>query len=191
MFGSVAGDAFPPMVSSVTTPPEDPVPPPPDRTDSELTMTLLMTPDRANFAGNVHGGQILSLLDQVAYACAARYSGRYVMTVSVDEVRFLETIHVGELVSFLAAINYTGRTSMEVGIRVTSEDIRTRAHRHVMTCYFTMVAVDDDMNPVPVTPIQPENTVQARRHAAAKLRRELRAEVQQRHAQIRAHPEDA
>jgi len=156
--------------------------------DSELTMTLLMTPDRANFAGNVHGGQILSLLDQVAYACAARYSGRYVMTVSVDEVRFLETIHVGELVSFLASINYTGRTSMEVGIRVTSEDPRARTHRHVMTCYFTMVAVDDDMKPTPVPPFEPKTDAQKRRYAGAKLRRELRSEVSKRHAEIKRDP---
>jgi acyl-CoA hydrolase len=163
-------------------------PVPPSSVDSELTMTLLMTPDRANFAGNVHGGQILSLLDQVAYACAARYSGRYVITVSVDEVRFLETIHVGELVSFLASINYTGRTSMEVGIRVTSEDPRTRTHRHVMTCYFTMVAVDDDMNPTPVQPFEPKTDDQKRRFAGAKLRRELRGEVAKRHAEIKRDP---
>lgn len=151
-------------------------------------MTLLMTPDRANFSGNVHGGQILKMLDEVAYACASRYSGRYVMTVSVDEVRFLETIHVGELVTFLASINYTGRTSMEVGIRVVSEHPRTRTYRHVMTCYFTMVAVDDDFRPTPVTPFQPSNDVERRRFAAAKLRREFRAEVAKRHAEIRKHP---
>ena len=153
-------------------------------------MTLLMTPDRANFSGNVHGGQILKMLDEVAYACAAKYSGRYAVTVSVDEVRFLQTIHVGELVTFLAAINYTGRTSMEVGIRVMSEDPRSRTHRHVMTCYFTMVAVDDDMTPVPVSPFAPTNEVQRRRHAAAKLRREFRAEVAKRHAEIKRHPEE-
>ena len=84
----------------------------------ELTMTVLMTPDMANFSGNVHGGTILKLLDQVAYACASRYAGRYVVTLSVDQVMFREPIHVGELVSFLASVNYTGRTSMEVGIKV-------------------------------------------------------------------------
>jgi len=161
---------------------------PPSHPEHELSMTLLMTPDRANFSGNVHGGQILKMLDEVAYATAARYTGRYVVTVSVDEVRFLETIHVGELVTFLASINYTGRTSMEVGIRVVSEHPRSRTHRHVMTCYFTMVAVDDDMNPTPVPPFEPITDVEKRRYAAAKLRREFREEVAKRHAEIKRHP---
>lgn len=169
----MTGDNFPRPVSEI---------------EHELTMTLLMTPDRANFSGNVHGGQILKMLDEVAYACAARYSGRYVVTVSVDEVRFLKTIYVGELVTFLAAINYTGRTSMEVGIRVQSENPRQRTYRHVMTCYFTMVAVDDDMKPTPVTPFEPQNEAERRRHAAAVLRRDFRAEVQKRHAEIKALP---
>src|SRR3954462_7245953 len=109
----------------------------------QLTMTVLMTPDPANFAGNVHGGHILKLLDQVAYACASRYAARYVVTVSVDQVTFRERIHVGELVTFLASVNHTGRSSMEVGIRVVAENIRSQARRHVNSCYFTMVAVDD------------------------------------------------
>ncbi|MDC5170660.1 acyl-CoA thioesterase, partial [Acinetobacter baumannii] len=80
-------------------------------------MSILMTPDMANFSGNVHGGTILKLLDQVAYACASRYSGSYVVTLSVDKVIFKESIHVGELVTFLATVNHVGTTSMEVGIR--------------------------------------------------------------------------
>ena len=102
----------------------------------ELGMTILMTPDMANFAGNVHGGHLLKLLDQVAYACASRYAGRYVVTVSVDQVLFRQPIHVGELVSFLAAVNHTGRSSMEVGIKVVAEDIHTQGRRHVNSCYF-------------------------------------------------------
>ena len=97
----------------------------------QLTMTVLMTPDTANFAGNVHGGTILKLLDQVAYACASRYAGRYVVTLSVDQVMFRQAVHVGELVSFLASVNYTGSTSMEVGIKVIAENIRTQEIRHV------------------------------------------------------------
>ena len=84
----------------------------------QLTMTVLMTPDTANFAGNVHGGHLLKWLDQVAYACASRYAGRYVVTVSVDEVTFREPIFVGELVTFLASVNHTGTTSMEIGVKV-------------------------------------------------------------------------
>src|SRR5688500_2855736 len=78
----------------------------------QLTMTVLMTPDTANFAGNVHGGHLLKWLDQVAYACASRYAGRYVVTVSVDQVTFREPIFVGELVTFLASVNHTGSSSM-------------------------------------------------------------------------------
>ncbi len=80
----------------------------------QLSMTVLMTPDMANFSGNVHGGHVLKLLDQVAYACASRYAQRYVVTLSVDQVVFRQPVHVGELVTFLASINYTGTTSMEV-----------------------------------------------------------------------------
>src|SRR5204863_4814911 len=107
----------------------------------ELTMTVLMTPDMANFSGNVHGGTILKLLDQVAYACASRYAGRYVVTLSVDQVMFRQPVHVGELVTLLASVNHTGSSSMEVGIKVLAEDIRTQASRHVNSCFFTMVAV--------------------------------------------------
>lgn len=118
----------------------------------QLTMTVLMTPDTANFSGNVHGGNILKLLDQVAYACASRYAGRYVVTLSVDRVIFRQAIHVGELVTFLASINMTGTSSMEVGIKVVAENIRTQETRHVNSCYFTMVAVGDDNKPVAVPP---------------------------------------
>ena len=109
---------------------------------NQLTMTVLMTPDMANFVGNVHGGSILKLLDQVAYACAARYAGGYVMTLSVDQVIFLQPVHVGELLTLLANVNYTGRTSMEVGIKVLAEEIHSGLIRHTNSCFFTMVAVD-------------------------------------------------
>jgi len=102
----------------------------------QLNMTVLMTPDTANFAGNVHGGTILKLLDEVAYACASRYAGRYVVTLNVENVTFREPIHVGELVTFLASVNLTGRTSMEIGIKVLAENIRSQAVRHVNSCFF-------------------------------------------------------
>ena len=116
----------------------------------ELSMTVLMTPDMANFSGNVHGGTILKLLDQVAYACAARYAGTYVVTLSVDQVTFLQPVHVGELLTLLASVNHTGRTSMEVGIKVVTENIQTGVVRHTNSCFFTMVAVDAGGRPVPV-----------------------------------------
>jgi acyl-CoA hydrolase len=140
----------------------------------ELSMTVLMTPDMANFGGNVHGGHLLKLLDQVAYACASRYCGRYVVTVSVDQVLFRQPIHVGELVSFLAAVNHTGRSSMEIGIKVLAEDIRNQQQRHVNSCYFTMVAVDDEGRPAPASALVPCSDVQAKRHREAVLRKSAR-----------------
>ena len=142
----------------------------------QLTMTVLMTPDMANFSGNVHGGTILKFLDQVAYACASRYAGRYVVTLSVDQVIFRQPIHVGELVTFLAAVNFTGTSSMEVGIKVVAENIRTHVVRHANSCFFTMVAVDDDRKPVAVAALRPFSPEEQRRHAAAIVRKQLRQE---------------
>jgi acyl-CoA hydrolase len=159
-----------------------------DRPAHELTMTVLMTPDTANFAGNVHGGTILKLLDQVAYACASRYAGRYVVTLSVDQVMFRQPVHVGELVTFLASVNLTGSSSMEIGVKVIAEEIRTQTVRHVNSCFFTMVAVDDARTPVPVPPLVPVTPDEQRRHAAALVRKEMRRESERRHALLRAAP---
>lgn len=157
---------------------------------TRLVMTVLMTPDMANFAGYVHGGAILKLLDQVAYACAARYCGMYVVTISVDQVIFREPTRVGELVTFLSSVNYTGRTSMEIGVRVVAEDIQTREERHVVTCYFTMVAVDENRKPAQVPQLKLETPAQERRWKAATLRKLLRKEIEERSLDIRLHPED-
>jgi uncharacterized protein (TIGR00369 family) len=148
--------------------------------DHELTMSVLMTPDTANFAGNVHGGTILKLLDQVAYACASRYAGSYVVTVSVDQVTFRQPVNVGELVHFLASVNHTGTSSMEIGIKVVAEDICARSVRHVNSCYFTMVALGDDGRPRAVPPLVLESGDQRRRHTEAEARRTARRELERR-----------
>ncbi len=152
----------------------------------QLHMTVLMTPDMANFSGNVHGGTILKLLDQVAYACASRYAGCYVVTLSVDQVTFRQPIHVGELVTFLASVNYSGSSSMEVGIKVVAENIRTQVVRHANSCFFTMVAVDDQSRPTAVAPLTPSTPDELRRFAAAKLRRQLRQELERRFRAIQS-----
>jgi acyl-CoA hydrolase len=157
-----------------------------DQQHKTLCMTHLATPDMANFSGHVHGGTLLRLLDQAAYACASRYSNHYVVTLSVDQVFFREPVHVGELVTFLASVNFTGTTSVEIGIRVLAENIIHKTTRHVMTCYFTMVAVDEQGRPVPVPPLHIETAIERRRNESAKLRRELRREIEQRHRQIKA-----
>ncbi len=151
-----------------------------DMPSHQMTMTVLMTPDMANFAGNVHGGTILKLLDQTAYACASRYAASYVVTLSVDQVMFLQPIHVGELVSFLASVNYTGTSSMEVGIKVVAENIQTQVVRHVNSCFFTMVAVDDERRPKTVPKLKPSTPEEIRRFEAAGLRKQLRQELAQR-----------
>jgi acyl-CoA hydrolase len=155
----------------------------------QLTMTVLMTPDMANFAGNVHGGTILKFLDQVAYACASRYAARYVVTVSVDQVVFRQPIHVGELVTFLAAVNHTGTSSMEIGIKVVAENIRTQEERHVNSCFFTMVAVDDERHPASVPTLRPADGVEKRRFQEALLRKQLRQELANRFTQVSDRPE--
>lgn len=151
---------------------------------NELSMTVLMTPDMANFSGNVHGGTLLKYLDEVAYACACRYAGHYVVTLSVDQVVFRQPVHVGELVTFLAAVNYTGRTSMEIGIKVITENIQQRSVRHTNSCFFTMVALGEDGKPIAVPPLECETPDQKRRFMQAKQRRELRAELEQKYRAI-------
>ena len=151
----------------------------------QLTMTVLMTPDTANFSGKVHGGAILKLLDQVAYACASRYAGHYVVTLSVDQVMFRQPIQVGELVTFLASVNHTGSSSMEVGIKVVAEDIRAKVVRHVNSCFFTMIAVDDGGRPTRVPPLEPRTPDERRRFREAEVRRAMRREMERKFAEVR------
>ena len=148
-------------------------------------MTVLMTPDNANFSGNVHGGTLLKYLDEVAYACASRYAGSYVVTLSVDQVAFRQPIHVGELVTFLASVNYTGRTSMEVGIKVVTENIREKLVRHTNSCFFTMVAIDENGKTVEVPPLVPSTEDEIRRFANAQERRAIRHELAERYKALK------
>ena len=143
-------------------------------------MTFLMTPDMANFTGHVHGGSILRILDQVAYACAARYCKTYVVTASLDQVIFKEPIKVGELVTFKANVNYVGRTSMEIGIKVVAEDLTTKESRHTNSCYFTMIARNADGSPCEVPPLDIETETERRLYEAAKMRKQMRAEIVER-----------
>ena len=107
---------------------------------SKVTIAELMLPSHTNFSGKIHGGYILSLLDQIAFACASKYSGFYCVTASVETVNFLNPIEVGELVTMKASVNYVGKTSMIVGIRVDAENIQTGKIKHCNSSYFTMVA---------------------------------------------------
>ncbi len=112
--------------------------------DSQITISELMLPSHSNFSGKIHGGYILNLMDQIAFACASKHSRHYCVTASVNKVDFLNPIDVGELVTLKASVNYTGRTSMVIGVRVESENIQTGKTKHCNSSYFTMVAKDEN-----------------------------------------------
>jgi uncharacterized protein (TIGR00369 family) len=139
-------------------------------------MTELMIPAFANFGGKIHGGILLSMMDKAAYACAAKHAGGYCVTVSVENVDFKEPISVGELVSIHASVNYVGRTSLVIGMRVTAENVETGLIKHTNTSYFTMVAKDKNGEPTPVPPLLLETKEDARRFLEALKRRELKAQ---------------
>lgn len=144
---------------------------------SQTTITELMIPSFANFGGKVHGGILLSLMDKVAYVTASKHSGDYCVTVSVDGVEFKEPVEVGDLVSLSASVNYVGNSSMIIGIRVTSLKPKTGVEKHTNSCYFTMVAKDENGKPTPVPPLILENKTEVRRFCDAKKLRMLRSEI--------------
>jgi acyl-CoA hydrolase len=135
-----------------------------------------MMPQHANNLGHVFGGVILSMMDRTSAVSAIRHARSSCVTVSVDRVDFREPIHLGELVVMKASVNYAGRTSMEVGVRVEAEDLVTGVRRHTNSCYLTFVAIDAAGRPVPVPPLLPESEIERRRHAAAEQRRRRRLE---------------
>ncbi|PYP14489.1 MAG: acyl-CoA thioesterase [Gemmatimonadetes bacterium] len=121
--------------------------------ESETVMAELMMPQHANIMGNVFGGVILALVDRVAAVAAIRHAGKPCVTVSVDKVDFREPIHVGELLTAYARVNFAGRTSMEVGVKIISENVLTGEKRHTNSCYVTYVALDAKGRPTAVPPI--------------------------------------
>lgn len=141
---------------------------------SQTTITELMIPSYSNFGGKIHGGILLSLMDKVAYVCAAKHAGNYCVTASIDTVDFLQPVEVGDLVSLMASVNYVGKTSLVIGIRVESENIKTNKIYHTNTSYFTMVAKDEQNMPVLVPGLILENKEQVRRFVEAKRRRQLK-----------------
>lgn len=130
---------------------------------SKITISELMLPSYTNFSGKIHGGYILSLLDQIAFACASKYSGHYCVTASVDTVDFLNPIEVGELVTMKACVNYVGTSSMIIGIRVDAENIQTGKVKHCNSSYFTMVAKSNDGSNIQVPKLIISNFNEVRR----------------------------
>ena len=142
--------------------------------ESDSVLTELMMPHHANVMGNVFGGHLLSLVDRVAAVAAIRHSRRPCVTVSVDKVDFREPIRVGELVTAYARVNFAGRTSMEVGVKVVAENVLTGDKRHTNSCYLTYVALDEHGEPTAVPPVLPETPDEKRRHDRAAQRRAAR-----------------
>src|SRR5881296_4102811 len=142
--------------------------------ESESVLTELMMPHHANIMGNVFGGHILALVDRVAAVAAIRHSHRECVTVSVDKVDFKEPIHVGELLTAYARVNFAGRTSMEVGVKIIAENVLTGVRRHTNSCYVTYVALDEQGVPTAVPPIVPETADEKRRYDRAAKRRASR-----------------
>jgi acyl-CoA hydrolase len=152
--------------------------------EKQLFMTRLMTPDMSNFSGKVHGGTILKLLDEAAFSCASRYCKTYVVTASLDQVVFKKPITVGDLVTFKCHVNYVGRSSMEIGIRVEGEKIREKTQYHAISCYFTMVSVDEDGKTLPVPRLQLDSEAEEKLFQAGKMRCAMRKEIQERNLKL-------
>lgn len=138
---------------------------------SKVTITELMIPSYANFGGKIHGGILLSLMDKAAYASATKHSGAYCVTVSVDNVNFRQPVDVGDLVSLKASVNYVGRSSMVVGIRVEAENVKQGLVKHTNTSYFTMVAKDEAGNLMEVPKLKLETEQEVRRFSLAIIRK--------------------
>jgi uncharacterized protein (TIGR00369 family) len=144
--------------------------------DSQTTYTELMIPSYANFGGKVHGGIILSLLDKVAYICASKHSHQYCVTVAVEGVEFKSPVEVGDLVEIKASVNYVGRTTMIVGMRVESFNPRDGIVRHTNSCYFTMAAKDEQGNLAEVPGLILKTQKQVQRFCEGKIIRKLSQE---------------
>jgi acyl-CoA hydrolase len=134
----------------------------------------------ANAAGNVHGGVIMHICDEVAGIASVRHSGSRVVTAAMDRMNFRHPVFVGQLVTVKATVNAAWRTSMEVGVRVESENVRSGEVLHTSTAYLTMVALDDEGNPTEVPPIDAQTPDELRRAREAQLRRDTRLAERQR-----------
>lgn len=147
--------------------------------DSQVVFSELMLPSRANFNGKIHGGYILSLLDQIAFACASKHSENYCVTASVDTVDFLAPIEIGELVTLKASVNFIGTSSMVIGIRVDAENIQTGIKKHCNSSYFTMVAKSKTNENVKVPGLILSSSNEVRRFMREIIRRDLKSRYTQ------------
>jgi acyl-CoA hydrolase len=143
--------------------------------DSEINdQTAIVFPNDLNSLGTLFGGRVMEMGDSVAAVVAKRHANRICVTLGIDSVRFLASARHGDILVFKAAINRAWNTSMEIGLKVFADDFRTMQRKHIVSAYFTFVAVDEDMKPVPVPAVVPETDEQKRRYNQADVRRTLR-----------------
>ncbi|MBL7863905.1 MAG: acyl-CoA thioesterase [Cyclobacteriaceae bacterium] len=154
---------------------------------SQTTITELMVPSYANFGGKIHGGILLSLMDKVAYACATKHAGTYCVTVSVDNVEFLQPVEVGELVSLHGSVNYVGRSSLVVGIRVEALNVKTNLVKHTNSSFFTMVAKGDDEKPAMVPRLILETREDVKRFIESLHVKKIKSEKKEQMNDARSH----
>jgi acyl-CoA hydrolase len=146
---------------------------------SKSIISMQMLPVDANPMGNVHGGTILKLVDLAAAVSALRHARTTVVTASIDRMDFYHPVYVGNLVSLKASVNYAGTTSMEVGVRIEAEDLKSGKITHTGSSYLTYVAIDDNGNPVEIPDVVPETPEEKRRCREGKIRRAERLKVLQ------------
>lgn len=156
---------------------------------SATVITELMVPSYSNFGGKIHGGYILSLMDKTAYVCAVKHAGAYCVTASIETVDFLASIEVGELLYLYASVNYVGRSSLVIGIRVMAENVKTHVVKHTNTSYFNMVAMDDNLKPTEVPRLLLTNQVEVRRFYEALHRKELKKHYKREEERIKSEYE--
>ena len=142
--------------------------------ESRVTLVDQMQVTDANLMGNVHGGVIMKMVDNAAGLAAIKHSGGQVVTAAMDEMSFLEPVYVGDVVTVKASVNEAFSTSMEVGVRVEAENVKTREVKHTSSAYLVFVALDEDRVPRAVPPLRPETDAERQRQAEARLRREAR-----------------
>jgi len=152
--------------------------------DSKVQIAQVMMPEHSNAAGNVHGGYILKLVDQASAIVAARHTHQNCVTASVDRMDFISPVYIGNLVFAMASINYTGKTSMEIGVRIEAECLKTGTHTHVGSAYLTFVALGENDKPVEIPQIIPETDEEKRRYDEAKKRREIRLQQAKKHRHV-------
>ncbi len=146
----------------------------PNEENDEVVMTELVLPSHTNALGTIFGGVVMSWIDIAGAITAQRHCRKQVVTASIDDMAFVAAIKLGWFVHIRARVNYTARTSMEIGVRVDAEDPKTGERHHTASAYLTFVAIDQNGKPIPVPKFIPKGKEDKRRYEEAIKRREIR-----------------